>query len=47
MTMTKKVEKVGDDFLPCRIEMDSEWVVYFRNTRFRLHPKVSCWIRVR
>ncbi|MCZ8514741.1 DUF5348 domain-containing protein [Paenibacillus filicis] len=39
--------KVGDDFLPCRIEMDSEWVVYFHNTRFHLHPDVSYWIRVR
>ncbi len=38
---------VGDDFLPCRIELDSEWVVYFRNTRFHLHPSVSYWIRVR
>jgi hypothetical protein len=39
--------KVGDDFLFCRIELDSEWVVHFRNTRFHLHPNVSYWIRVR
>jgi len=39
--------KVGENFLPCRIEMDSEWVVYFQNTRFHLHPNVSYWIRVR
>jgi hypothetical protein len=38
--------KICDDFLPCRIERDSEWVVYFRNTRFHLHPKVSYWIQV-
>jgi hypothetical protein len=38
--------KVGDNFLPCRIEMDSNWVIYFRNTRFHLHPDVSYWIRV-
>lgn len=39
--------KVGDDFLPCRIEMDRQWIVYFRNTRFVLHPDMSYWIRVR
>ncbi|WP_083939749.1 DUF5348 domain-containing protein [Desulfoscipio gibsoniae] len=38
--------KLGDHFLSCRIEMDSEWVIYLSNTRFHLHPKVSYWIRV-
>lgn len=38
--------KVGTDFLPCRIELDHDWVVHFSNTKFHLHPSVSYWIRV-
>ncbi|MFC4769818.1 DUF5348 domain-containing protein [Effusibacillus consociatus] len=38
--------KVGTVFLPCRIELDHDWVIYFFNTRFHLHPEVSYWIRV-
>jgi len=38
--------KVGEQFMPCRIELDHEWVIYFRNTRFHLHPDVSYWVRV-
>ncbi|CAM4026691.1 DUF5348 domain-containing protein [Paenibacillus alkaliterrae] len=39
--------KVGQHFLPCRIEMDCEWFIEFSNTKFYLHPDVSYWIRVR
>lgn len=39
--------KVAGEFLPCRVEMDSDWYVIFRNTSFYLHPKVSYWIRMR
>lgn len=38
--------KVGDHFLPCRIEMDTEWVVYFFGAKFHLHPEASYWIRM-
>jgi hypothetical protein len=40
-------KKVGNEFLPCRVEMDSDWYVIFRNTSFYLHPRISYWIRVR
>ncbi len=37
---------VGRDFLPCRIELDNDWVIHVFSTRFHLHPEESYWIRV-
>lgn len=39
--------KISDHFMPCRFELDQEWVLHFGNTRFYLHPDVSYWIRMR
>ncbi len=31
--------KLDDYFYACRLELDSTWVVIFKNARFHLHPK--------
>jgi hypothetical protein len=38
--------RVGEQFLPCRIELEEEWVIYVFQTRFILHPDVSYWVWV-
>jgi hypothetical protein len=38
--------KVGETFLPCRIEIDRDWVLYFANTMFYLHPASGYSVRV-
>lgn len=37
--------QVGSAYLPCRIELDRSWIVYFVHTRFYLHPKTSYLVR--
>jgi hypothetical protein len=37
--------QLGKTYLPCRLELDRGWLVYFIHTRFYLHPKMSYAIR--
>lgn len=36
---------IGKTYLPCRLELDRGWLIYFIHTRFYLHPKMSYSIR--
>lgn len=36
---------LGKTYLPCRLELDRDWLIYFVQTRFYLHPKMSYSIR--
>ena len=33
--------QLGKTYLPCRLELDRGWLVYFIHTRFYLHPKMN------
>jgi hypothetical protein len=37
--------QLGKTYLPCRLELDRGWLVYFIHTRLYLHPKMSYAIR--
>ena len=38
--------RLGERFVPYRIELETEWVAYICQIRFILHPGASYWIRV-
>ncbi|WP_430734216.1 DUF5348 domain-containing protein [Fodinisporobacter ferrooxydans] len=38
--------KVGYEYIPCRIELGCEWLLYLRETRFYLHPKQKYEVKV-